>query len=162
MANQDSKMAAHIRISNAQTSRMRAMVIPREHGAWGMLLVPLVTGGIVALRGGGNASALTLFLVAALSLFWLRTPVESWLGTSAIKAQTERERKIVLRTIVAIAALALASVIALLWNGNRTWKVVEVAAGPDGRIGFAFGTADGSVIARFTMDSKTGRVTRTG
>ena len=50
----------------------------------------------------------------------------------------------------------------LLWNGNRTWKVVEVAAGPDGKIGFAFGTADGSVIARFTMDSKTGRVTRTG
>jgi hypothetical protein len=50
----------------------------------------------------------------------------------------------------------------LLWNGNRTWKVVEVAAGPDGKVGFAFGTADGSVIARFTMDSKTGRVTRTG
>lgn len=50
----------------------------------------------------------------------------------------------------------------LLWNGNRTWKVVEVAAGPDGKIGFAFGTADGSVIARFTMDGKTGRVTRVG
>jgi hypothetical protein len=50
----------------------------------------------------------------------------------------------------------------LLWNGNRTWKVVEVAAGPDGKVGFAFGTADGSVIARFTMDSKTGRVSRTG
>jgi hypothetical protein len=50
----------------------------------------------------------------------------------------------------------------LLWNGNRTWKVTEVAAGPDGKIGFAFATADGSVIARFTMDSKTGRVSRTG
>jgi hypothetical protein len=50
----------------------------------------------------------------------------------------------------------------LLWNGNRAWKVTEVAAGPDGTIGFAFATADGSVIARFTMDSKTGRVTRTG
>jgi hypothetical protein len=50
----------------------------------------------------------------------------------------------------------------LLWNGNRTWKVTEVAAGPDGKIGFAFATADGGVIARFTMDSKTGRVTRTG
>jgi hypothetical protein len=49
----------------------------------------------------------------------------------------------------------------LLWNGNRTWKVTEVAAGPDGKIGFAFATADGSVIARFAMDSKTGRVTRT-
>jgi len=50
----------------------------------------------------------------------------------------------------------------LLWNGNRTWKVVEVAPGSDDKIGFAFGTADGSVIARFTMDAKTGRVARTG
>jgi len=50
----------------------------------------------------------------------------------------------------------------LLWNGNRTWKVTEVAAGPDGRIGFAFAAAEGSVIARFTMDSKTGRVRRIG
>jgi len=50
----------------------------------------------------------------------------------------------------------------LLWNGNRTWKVTEVAASPDGKIGFAFATTDGGVIARFTMDSKTGRVTRVG
>jgi hypothetical protein len=50
----------------------------------------------------------------------------------------------------------------LLWNGNRTWKVVDAAAGPDGKIGFAFATSEGSVIARFTMDSKTGRVARTG
>jgi len=50
----------------------------------------------------------------------------------------------------------------LLWNGNRTWKVTEVAAAPDGKVAFAFATADGSVIARFTMDSKTGRVTRIG
>jgi hypothetical protein len=49
----------------------------------------------------------------------------------------------------------------LVWNGNRTWKVTEVTAGPDGTVGFAFATPDGSVIARFTMDSKTGRVHRT-
>jgi hypothetical protein len=50
----------------------------------------------------------------------------------------------------------------LLWNGNRTWKVTQVAAGPDGQISFAFATSDGGVIARFTMDSKTGRVHRLG
>ena len=50
----------------------------------------------------------------------------------------------------------------LLWNGNRTWKVTDVAAGPAGKIGFAFATADGGVIARFTMDSKTGRIERVG
>jgi hypothetical protein len=50
----------------------------------------------------------------------------------------------------------------LLWQGNRDWKVTQVATGPDGKIGFAFATADGGVIARFTMDSKTGRLERVG
>lgn len=50
----------------------------------------------------------------------------------------------------------------LLWRGNHTWKVTGVAATPDGPIGFAVATSDGSVIAKFTMDPHTGRVTRTG
>jgi hypothetical protein len=50
----------------------------------------------------------------------------------------------------------------LLWNGNHSWKVVNVAAAPDGAIGFAMATQDGAVIARFTMDPHSGRVTRTG
>jgi hypothetical protein len=50
----------------------------------------------------------------------------------------------------------------LLWQGNRDWKVTQVTAGPDGKIGFAFATSDGGVIARFTMDGKTGRLARVG
>ncbi len=50
----------------------------------------------------------------------------------------------------------------LLWRGNHTWKVVNVAAAPDGSIGFSLTTQEGSVIANFTMDPHTGRVTRTG
>ena len=50
----------------------------------------------------------------------------------------------------------------LLWFGNRTWKVTGVAPAADGQIAFAFATAEGSIIAHFTMDSKTGRVVRTG
>ena len=50
----------------------------------------------------------------------------------------------------------------LLWNGNHTWKVVDVAPTADGAIGFSLATQEGSVIARFTMDPHTGRVTRTG
>jgi hypothetical protein len=92
------------------------MVIPREHGAWGMMLVPLVTGAIVALPSGINAGALTLFIVAAVSLFWLRTPVEAWLGTSAVKVQSPQERAFVLRAIIGIGLLATVSVGALLWN----------------------------------------------
>jgi hypothetical protein len=50
----------------------------------------------------------------------------------------------------------------LLWNGNHSWKVVEVTPAPDGSIGFALATSDGSVIARFAMDPHSGRVTRAG
>jgi len=50
----------------------------------------------------------------------------------------------------------------LLWRGNHTWKVINVAAAPDGAIGFALATQEGSVIARFTMDPHSGRVTRVG
>ena len=49
----------------------------------------------------------------------------------------------------------------LLWNGNHTWKVVEVAPASDGAIGFALATQEGSVIARFTIDPHSARVTRT-
>ncbi len=50
----------------------------------------------------------------------------------------------------------------LLWNGNHSWKVVEVAPASDGAIGFALATQEGTVIARFAMDPHSGRVTRTG
>src|SRR5271157_623059 len=110
-------MAAHV--GTLQNSRLKTMVIPREHGAWGMMLVPLATGAVVALRAGINGGTLTLFILAAMSLFWLRTPVEAWLGTSAIKAQTEQERAFVLRMIAGIALLAAASIASLLWNGRN-------------------------------------------
>ena len=103
------------------------MVIPREHGAWGMMLVPLATGAIVALPSGINAGALTLFILAAISLFWLRTPMEAWLGTSAIKAQTSQERAFVLKAMIGIGLLAAASVAALLWNGRHA-ELLLIAA----------------------------------
>jgi len=121
-------MAAHV--STLYNSRLKTMVIPREHGAWGMMLVPLATGTVVAMHAGVNGGALTLFILAAMSLFWLRTPVEAWLGTSAIKAQTEQERAFVLRMIAGIALLAAASIASLLWNGrNRGLLLIGTIAG---------------------------------
>ena len=50
----------------------------------------------------------------------------------------------------------------LLWNGNHTWKVGNVAATSDGPIGFSVATPEGSVVAKFTMDPHTGKITRVG
>src|SRR5208283_545223 len=110
-------MAAHL--STVQSSRVKTMIVPREHGAWGMMLVPLATGAVVALRSGVNGFALMQFILAAMALFWLRTPLEAWLGTSAIKAQGGQERALVLRAIIPISLVAACSIAALLWNGRN-------------------------------------------
>ena len=105
------------------------MLIPREHGAWGMLLVPLATGAVVASRSRLHFGALTLFVVATLALFWLRTPVEAWLGLSPIKAQTKGERAPVLRMIVLLCAIALASLVLLFVTGYaRGLAVIGIVA----------------------------------
>lgn len=106
------------------------MVVPREHGAWGMLLVPLATGAVVGLRHGTNGSGLALFFCAAMSLFWLRTPLESWMGASAIKAQTRQERALVLRMILATGLFAAICLAALLWDGRNRglWLIGALAA----------------------------------
>lgn len=50
----------------------------------------------------------------------------------------------------------------LLWHGQRDWRVTDVAEGPDNTVRFAFSTKEGGVVARFTMDRKTGRLQRVG
>ncbi len=100
------------------------MLIPREHGAWGVLLVPLATGAVVASRSGVHAAPLMLFVVATLALFWLRTPLEAWLGLSPIKAQNQEERASVLRLIVMLCVIAVASLAVLFATGYARGLVV--------------------------------------
>jgi hypothetical protein len=50
----------------------------------------------------------------------------------------------------------------LLFNGNHSWKVTDVAASADGSIGFSMATQEGAVIAKFTMDPHTAKLTRVG
>ena len=105
------------------------MIIPREHGAWGMLFIPLLTGAVVAGGAGVNFETLALFVIAALSLFWLRTPVEAWLGTSPTKAQSQQERSTVAKVSVAIAAVEIVAVAALLLAGySRGLLIIGMVA----------------------------------
>ncbi|HET9406859.1 MAG TPA: YwiC-like family protein [Candidatus Sulfotelmatobacter sp.] len=133
-------------IEKARRERRRALIVPREHGAWGLLLVPLVTGAGVAiheiwvphvsppLRDMGITLSPTvsffLLLAAALALFWMRTPVESLLGTSAMRAQTAEERRTVGAVIAALLAVAAMTLGALLWAGrNRHLWLIGLVAG---------------------------------
>lgn len=94
----------------AQSGRLKSFVLPREHGAWGMLLIPLMTGAGVGFATGHAALPLVLFIAAALSIFGLRTPVEAWLGASALRPVTPWERRVVLYSIFSYAAVAMLTV----------------------------------------------------
>ena len=100
--------------------RWRSFVLAREHGAWGILLVPLVTGATVALLRGGVVVPLLLFLVASISLFCLRTPVEAALGTSPQRIDTPAERRLVIAAVVGYSVMASIALAALLWNGHNS------------------------------------------
>jgi len=117
-------------MDHARRERRRALIVPREHGAWGLLLVPLITGAGVAFRESTHVIPVLLLLVAALALFWLRTPAESLLGTSAMRAQTDDERRAVVSVISALGAIAALALGRLLWDGRNPvlWLIGAAAA----------------------------------
>ena len=118
-------------IDKAHRERHRALIVPREHGAWGLLLVPMITGAGVAFRECSHIFPLLLLSAAGLALFWLRTPVESLLGTSAMRAETADECRTVKTLIVVLGVVAAAALGGLLWAGKNVdlWPLgVAVAA----------------------------------
>jgi hypothetical protein len=84
-----------------------------------MLLVPLATGAVVGLLAGGRVAPVVLLTTAVLALFWLRTPTESWLGTSAVHAQTPEERQLVRNVLLPLGSIAVLSLSVLFWQGKN-------------------------------------------
>jgi len=143
----------------AAATRRRSLVVPREHGAWGILLVPLFTGAAVGLLEGGRAAPLLPLTLLALSLFWLRTPVESWLGAANVRARSESEFQLVRKWSFCLAAVSVAGLAWLfsetapqgfLWIGaaaaaafaaqalvKRFWRTARTAAQIVGAAGLA-------------------------
>lgn len=94
------------------------MVVPREHGAWGLLLVPLFTGAVAGFAPEHRIWSLLLFTVASLSLFFLRTPVESLLGTGTISACSREECRTARIAAASFGFLAGACLFGLMWKGR--------------------------------------------
>src|SRR5690349_4312125 len=83
----------------ARSSRLFHIVFPREHGAWGMLLVPLLTGGLIGLRNGQGIPLLVALVGCSVALFCARTPLEALAGASPIRARNASERRVALAAL---------------------------------------------------------------
>jgi hypothetical protein len=109
----------HIEGATLPNRRAGLLIAPREHGAWGLLLVPLLSGGTVGLLQGGDVFSLLAFLVAAVALFWLRTPAENWLGTGLLRAQSAQDRRMVASATFILSTVAMLGLVALFRNGRH-------------------------------------------
>lgn len=104
--------------------RRRSLIFPREHGAWGILLVPLITGAAAGLHAGGHTESLAPLFIAVLALFWLRTPLESWMGSAPVKARSAEEIHQVRSACLVLATVSAAALLWLFWgarNPNLLW-----------------------------------------
>ncbi|HEY4678365.1 MAG TPA: YwiC-like family protein [Candidatus Angelobacter sp.] len=91
------------------------LLVPREHGTWGLLLVPLISGAIVGYQATSNVSlaAALWFFLTALSAFLIYQPLESLLGLSLIKARSQRQQRIAIFSVLTLAVIATAGVLEL-------------------------------------------------
>jgi len=91
------------------------LMVPREHGTWGLLLFPLISGAIVGYVASSKTSVKPAlwFLLTALSAFLIYQPLESLLGLSLIKARSQRQQRIAILSVIALAVIATAGVLEL-------------------------------------------------
>lgn len=111
--------------------RRRALAWPREHGAWGILLVSLITGAVAGFSSVANLPGLLWLTVAATATFSLRTPLENSLPASPFRARTPGERRWVIAAM-AVYALACALAVVMLWyegDFGLVWKPALAASG---------------------------------
>jgi len=116
-------------LSLLASPRGRSFFLPREHGAWGMLLVPLVTGAVAGNPRGDRIIWIFLLAAVALGLFCLRTPVEAVLQVSPVRPQNDVERRLIHYFIFIYSSVALlALTVLILWAHAYGLLLLGVAA----------------------------------
>lgn len=93
-----------------------SLLIPREHGSWGLWLLPLISGAVVGYVFGPHAALAPVlwFGLAAASAFLIYQPLESLLGLSLIKTRSQRQQRTALIWIIVLTIAAVCSVLELL------------------------------------------------
>ncbi len=111
-------------------ARRLPLVWPREHGAWGILLVSLITGAAAGFSSSSRFLPLLWLAFATLTAFCLRTPVENAFPASALRPRNHAEWRWV-SAAAALYFLTCAFAVGLLWRTGAialVWRVGLAAA----------------------------------
>jgi YwiC-like protein len=116
---------------NVHPTRRWTLVWPREHGAWGMLLVSLITGASIGFSSATVLSPLLWLTVAVVAAFCLRTPIENSLPASPFRPRGSAEWRWMIE-VASIYAVTGALAVAMLTGAGffgLLWKLGLAAAG---------------------------------
>lgn len=122
-------MPAYLR--DVHPARRWTLVWPREHGAWGILLVSLVTGASVGFSSATDPAALVWLTVAVLAAFCFRTPVENSLPSSPFRARGPVEWRwvAIAASIYALTGMFAVAMLARAGFGDLLWHLGLIATG---------------------------------
>jgi hypothetical protein len=96
------------------------LLVPREHGSWGLWLLPLITGTMVgAIQIHDFAPwPISWLLIAAGSAFLAYQPLEVLVGISPYRVRSGPEKKIVVRWVLLCLASGVIAALALVRLGR--------------------------------------------
>lgn len=96
--------------------RIKQLLVPREHGSWGLWLLPLIAGSVVGAAGnsGHIGFGIFWFWAASAAAFLACQPLEALLGISPLKARTPEEKQLTASWVILEAFLCLIAVLQLM------------------------------------------------
>lgn len=122
------KPAKILHLPQSQTTKL---LVPREHGSWGLWLLPLITGAAVAIatHPGRSDGAIFWFCGASASTFLAYQPLEALLGISPLKARSPEEKQLVATWIIFTGFIAGTCALQLLIAGRGQVLLFALLAG---------------------------------
>jgi hypothetical protein len=104
----------------------KQVVLPAEHGSWSWLLVPFLSGVLVA---GAWRLPATLVLVGGLAAFLIRQPATVWFRARAGRGRAG-DARLAAGWAIGLGAVALLALLGLLvmGRGQLLWLAVPLAA----------------------------------
>jgi len=107
-----------------------SLLVPREHGSWGLWLLPLISGAVVGYVFDPHAALAPVlwFGLATASAFLIYQPLESLLGLSLVKPRSQRQQRTALIWIIVLTIAAVCSVLELLHLQRFMVLVIGVVA----------------------------------
>ena len=107
-----------------------SLLVPREHGSWGLWLLPLISSAVVGCVYDPHAALAPVlwFGLAAASAFLIYQPLESLLGLSLVKTRAQRQQRTALIWVIVFTIAAVCSVLELLHLQRFMVLVIGVVA----------------------------------